>query len=49
MTAISIRLPLAAALALTAAAFGAAPAGAADIVSDWSGIQLPPAPTLKPE
>jgi nicotinamidase-related amidase len=41
-------LPLAAALALAATAFGAATASAADIVSDWSGIQLPPAPTLKP-
>ena len=48
MTANSLRLPLAAALALAATAFGAATASAADIVSDWSGIQLPPAPTLKP-
>ena len=48
MTANSLRLPLAAALALAATAFGAATASAADIVSDWSGIQLPPTPTLKP-
>lgn len=47
MTGISLRLRLAAALAL-AAGLGAAPAAAADIVADWSGIQMPPAPTLKP-
>jgi nicotinamidase-related amidase len=38
----------AAAIALAAASYGAAPARAADIVADWPTIQMPPPPTLKP-
>jgi nicotinamidase-related amidase len=38
----------AAAIALAAIGYGAAPARAADIMADWSTIQMPPAPTLKP-
>jgi nicotinamidase-related amidase len=36
------------AIGLAVASYGAAPARAADIVADWSGIQMPPPPTLKP-
>src|SRR6202142_2216996 len=38
----------AAAIGLAAAGCGGAPARAADIMADWSTIQMPPAPTLKP-
>jgi hypothetical protein len=38
----------AAAIALAAASYGAAPARAADIIVDWPTIQMPPPPTLKP-
>src|SRR5260221_5934864 len=49
MTKIPRRLYLGAvAIALAVASIGAAPARAADIVADWSGIQMPPPPTLKP-
>src|SRR5258708_25483980 len=49
MTGIQGRLHLgAAAIALAAASYGAAPARAADIVADWPAIQMPPPPTLKP-
>ena len=37
-----------AAMALTAAIYGAAPARAADIIAEWSSVQMPPPPTLKP-
>jgi len=37
-----------AAMALTAAIYGAAPAQAADIIAEWSSVQMPPPPTLKP-
>src|SRR5258708_37047361 len=49
MTGIQGRLHLgAAAIALAAASYGAAPARAADIVADWPALQMPPPPTLKP-
>ena len=35
-------------IALAAWAFGAVPAGATDVVAEWSTIAMPPAPTLKP-
>jgi hypothetical protein len=38
----------AAAIALAAASYGAAPARAADIIADWPTIQMPPPPALKP-
>jgi nicotinamidase-related amidase len=38
----------AAAIALAAASYGAAPVRAADIIADWPTIQMPPPPTLKP-
>jgi nicotinamidase-related amidase len=38
----------AAAIALASVGYGAAPARAADVTSEWASIQLPPAPTLKP-
>jgi nicotinamidase-related amidase len=38
----------AAVVGLAAAVCGGAPARAADIITDWSTIQMPPAPTLKP-
>jgi nicotinamidase-related amidase len=37
-----------AAVAFVAAGYGAAPARAADIIADWSTIQMPAPPTLKP-
>jgi nicotinamidase-related amidase len=38
----------AAAIALAAAGYGAAPANAADVIADWPTLQMPPPPTLKP-
>ena len=38
----------AAVIALAAAAYGAAPTSAADVIADWPTLQLPPPPTLKP-
>ena len=48
MAAISGWLRLgAAAVVLSAASYGAAPARAADVIADWPTIQMPPPPTLK--
>jgi nicotinamidase-related amidase len=48
MAAILLRSYLgAAAIALAAAAYAAAPARATDVIADWPTIQMPPAPTLK--
>jgi nicotinamidase-related amidase len=41
-------LGLCAAVPLAAAICGAAPAQAADIIAEWSSVQMPPPPTLKP-
>src|SRR5437773_1904756 len=38
----------AAVIALAAAGYGAVPARATDVVAEWSTIQMPPPPTLKP-
>src|SRR5260370_22201224 len=38
----------AAAIAIAATGYGAAPARAADIIADWPTLQMPPPPTLKP-
>lgn len=38
----------AAAIALAATSYGAAPVRAADIIADWPTIQMPPPPALKP-
>lgn len=47
MTSVLLRLSAVLA-AIAAAGFAAAPARAADVISEWSTIQMPPAPTLKP-
>src|ERR1700739_3071485 len=48
MAAISKWLRLGAAcVAIGASSYGALPAHAADVVSEWSTIQMPPPPTLK--
>src|SRR5471032_1328053 len=39
---------VAAAIVLAAASYGAAPARAADIIADWTTLQMPTPPTLKP-
>ena len=38
----------AASMAATALSYGAIPARAADVIAEWSTIQMPPPPTLKP-
>jgi hypothetical protein len=38
----------AAAVALVATSYGAAPGRAADVIADWPTLQVPPPPTLKP-
>jgi nicotinamidase-related amidase len=43
----SLRL-VAASMAVTALSYVATPAGAADVIAEWSTIQMPPPPTLKP-
>src|SRR5580698_1220302 len=49
MLAISGWLRLAAASgAITASTYGAVPALATDVTAEWSTIQMPPPPTLKP-
>jgi nicotinamidase-related amidase len=49
MFAISRWLRLAAAfMAVTALSYAAIPAQAADVIAEWSTIQVPPPPTLKP-
>jgi nicotinamidase-related amidase len=49
MPALSKWLLLAAASAVIAASsYGAVPARATDVIAEWSTIQMPPAPTLKP-
>jgi nicotinamidase-related amidase len=48
MRVISNWLCLGAASAAIAAACGALPAQATDVTAEWSTIQMPPAPTLKP-
>jgi nicotinamidase-related amidase len=49
MPAIWRRLLLtAASMAVAASGYGLMPAHAADVIAEWSTIQMPPAPTLKP-
>ena len=49
MPAISTSLRLgAASLAIAALAYSAPPARASDVIAEWSTIQIPPPPTLKP-
>jgi nicotinamidase-related amidase len=49
MTRTWVSLPIgAAALTLAVATYGATSARAADVVSEWSTLQMPPPPTLKP-
>lgn len=49
MPVISGRLRLgAASLAIAASTYGAIPARATDVTAEWSTIQIPPPPTLKP-
>jgi hypothetical protein len=38
----------AASVALTASAYGSLPARATDVIAEWSTIQMPPPPALKP-
>ena len=38
----------AASLAIAASTYGAIPARATDVIAEWSTIQIPPPPTLKP-
>ena len=39
---------VAASMAVTALSYAATPARAADVIAEWSTIQMPPPPTLKP-
>jgi nicotinamidase-related amidase len=49
MSAISRSLRLgAASVAIAASTYGAIPAHATDVIAEWSTIQMPPTPTLKP-
>jgi nicotinamidase-related amidase len=49
MPAISIWLPLgAASVAVAASIYSVLPAHATDVIAEWSTIQMPPPPTLKP-
>jgi hypothetical protein len=38
----------AASVVIAASTYGAIPARATDVISEWSTIQMPPPPTLKP-
>jgi len=38
----------AASIAIAISTYGAMPAGATDVIAEWSTIQMPPPPTLKP-